>query len=86
MYVLSQEGDIAINVKSIVGFKVEQNQFSKEWEMRTIFPDSEYRIAIYNTEKRAKEVLQDIIEHYHEIEKKKVIGIAGQYYYNIPKE
>lgn len=64
MYVLSQKGDITINVKSTVGFRVQKNEFGKGWEIRTIFPDSEYRIAVYDTEERAKEVLQLILENY----------------------
>lgn len=93
MYVLSQKGDITINVKSTVGFKVEQNDFGKGWEIRTIFPNSGYRIAVYDTEERAKEVLREILEYYDWIEKNEIRSIASncmflteKTYFEIPKE
>lgn len=91
MYVLSQKGDITINVKSTVGFKVEPNEFGKGWEIRTIFPNSTYRIAVYDTEERAKEVLQLILEKYNYITRALADMNGGNSkiftcYFEMPKE
>ena len=60
MYVISQEGDITINVKSTVGFKAEYCEFNGKWEIRTIFPDCEYLIGKYDTEEKAKKVYRSL--------------------------
>ena len=96
MYVLSQKGDITINVKSTVGFKAQRIEFGEGWEIRTIFPDSEYRIAVYDTEERAKEVLQELMDYYSNIEKNLAYSAGNSnyipytyecpYYFKMPKK
>lgn len=96
MYVISQEGDITINVKSTVGFKAEHCKFNGKWEIRTIFPDCEYLLGMYDTEERAKEVLQELMNYYSNIEKNLAYSTGNSnyipytlqtpYYFNMPKE
>ena len=93
MYVISQEGDITINVKSTVGFKAEYCEFNGKWEIRTIFPDCEYLIGKYDTEEKAKKVLQKLMDYYSETEKCMVYAMGdgnytfeNSYYFKMPKE
>lgn len=70
MIIVSQDKKVLINIETTLGIQIEEhiknNDGEKDYEVKVITERRTCTIGIFDTEKRAKEILQEIISKYRQ--------------------
>ncbi len=92
MIIVSQDKKIITNFENILGIQIDEHIFNsdgeKDYEVETITEKRTCNMGVYETEERAKEVLQEIIDSYTSWENFKAsqsVGICNSKY-EMPEE
>ena len=94
MIIIEQDGTYFVNFKNIEQITMAVDREETEYAIiAETLNDDEVVLGTYATEKRAKEVLQEIIKHYNLLKKESVyaMGDGGfifeeKFYYEMPEE